>query len=43
MIKEKIATSLNGEIFSNKHILTKIFADSQFMWPLQLILIRRRR
>ena len=39
LIGEKIATSLhNDNFFSNKHILTKSFEDSQFIKTLQLIL-----
>ena len=37
MMIEKIATSLNNDnFFSNNHILTKSFADSQFTKPVQL-------
>ena len=38
MIIEKIATSLNNNnFFSNKHILTKSFADSQFTKAIPLV------
>ena len=38
MMIEKIATSLNNDnFFSNNHIVTKSFADSQFTKPVQLL------
>ena len=44
MIIEKIATSLNNDnFFSNKHILIKSFADSQFRYPTQLVLNQKYR
>ena len=39
MMIEKIATSLNNDnFFSNNHILTKSFDDSQYTKPIQLVL-----
>ena len=39
MMIEKIATSINNDnFFSNNHILTKSFDDSQFTKPIQLFL-----
>ena len=43
MIEELATSSNNKNFFSNKHILTKSFADSQFTWPIQLVLKPKHR
>ena len=41
---EKIANSSNNDnFFSNNQILTKSFEDSQFTWPIQLVIYQKCR